>query len=252
MTIFIKLIFLVVTTLIITGCDSEAKIIYKEEPEWYSIDESLYRSCPSDMKAIGKICIDIYEASKADATEILEGVNNSIAISAQNRQPWRVNPINMEAVNMFDSACKAVGKRLCKAEEWYFACATDEHNNYFFGDIFDSKICNSVDTYCEDYCIKNSISLEECNISENCGYKYYCFSIQPTGVFPNCTNKYGFYDVNGNVWETVLSENDPRGFEIKGGAFNCASPSSRFNCMFNASWSQLYAGFRCCKDRDKK
>jgi hypothetical protein len=35
---------------------------------------------------------------------------------------------------------------------------------------------------------------------------------------------------------------------VRGGAFNCASASIRLACTFNASWADLFAGFRCCHD----
>ena len=72
----------------------------------------------------------------------------------------------------------------------------------------------------------------------------------PTGAFPKCTNGSGLYDVNGNVWEVVPvpTDQDSRGYQVRGGAFNCGSPSYRFECGFNATWSDLYAGFRCCRE----
>ena len=90
------------------------------------------------------------------------------------------------------------------------------------------------------------------NCGYNCGYDFSgekCFKAVPTGSFKSCHNDFQVFDVNGNVWEAVLSDSDSRGFEIRGGAFNCANPSERLKCTFNASWSALYAGFRCCKDR---
>ena len=97
---------------------------------------------------------------------------------------------------------------------------------------------------------ENGIPPGECSTSLNCGYTYDCFHVDPTGLFPTCTNKYGHFDINGNVWEVVPSADDDRGFEIRGGAFNCASPDQRVTCGFNAGWEALYAGFRCCKDAE--
>ena len=70
----------------------------------------------------------------------------------------------------------------------------------------------------------------------------------PTGDFFACTNDYGTFDICGNVWEIVPSDTDLRGYEVRGGAFNCAGASARLQCTFNAGWTALYAGFRCCRD----
>ncbi|MBP7124948.1 hypothetical protein KBD49_01100, partial [Myxococcota bacterium] len=67
------------------------------------------------------------------------------------------------------------------------------------------------------------------------------------GTCPECRNPYGLNAVNGNVWEVVPVEGS-RGYEVRGGAFNCGSPSVRFRCDFNATWDGLFAGFRCCRD----
>lgn len=209
-----------------------------------------YAPCPDDMVSMGTVCIDQYEASKSDATDSDMGVDETQAMSVPNKIPWYVNPVTKNDLTIFQNACNTAGKRLCRANEWMESCQTGERNNYVFGNNFDATICNSVDTFCEDHCNENSISLESCNLATNCGYQYNCFHVSPTGSFQGCTNSYGTFDTGGNVWEIVLSETDSRGYEVKGGAFNCASPAVRLNCNYNATWSALYAGFRCCKDQE--
>jgi len=159
-----------------------------------------------------------------------------------------VNPMNQAALQKFQAACQAAGKRLCTKEEWFQTCTGPKGNAYFFGNVFDREACNCVDSFCDDYCAENGIAPGDCNISTTCGYSYNCFHAVPTGTFPGCTNEYGAFDVNGNVWEVVPSADDPRGYEVRGGAFNCASPEVRLKCTFNAGWDQLYAGFRCCRE----
>ncbi|MBN1960090.1 MAG: SUMF1/EgtB/PvdO family nonheme iron enzyme [Deltaproteobacteria bacterium] len=210
--------------------------------------------CPNDMVAIGSaFCIDKYEASRADATESDQGINNSIAISQPGVLPWMVDEMTTTHFNEFKDACQAAGKHLCSKEEWFAACTGSQQNNYVYGNIFNRETCNCVDTFCDDFCVQRSIS--PCDTTTNCGYTYYykynieIFHEVPTAQFSDCTNDYGTLDINGNVWEIVTSTNDllNRGYEIRGGAFNCASASARVNCSFNATWSTLYAGFRCCK-----
>jgi len=153
-----------------------------------------------------------------------------------------------EHFESFQAACAAAGKHLCTKDEWYAACAGPDAQPYVYGATFDREICNCVDTFCDDYCEENGLT--SCNTGASCGYAYNCFHEVPTAEFTGCTNEYGTFDINGNVWEIVPSDTDPRGYEVRGGAFNCAGASQRVSCGFNASWPDLYAGFRCCKPLD--
>jgi hypothetical protein len=207
-------------------------------------------TCPEDMVMVGSdFCIDIYEASRPDATPFDPGTNETMATSRPGVLPWMVNPMTYDHLLTFQAACQAAGKHLCTKEEWYSACTgPDPGNLYVFGNTFDREICNCVDTFCDDYCEANDIAPADCSMGANCGYTYYCFHEVPTGEFPGCTNTYGTFDICGNVWEVVPSDTDSRGYEVRGGAFNCASASARLQCTYNAGWTALYAGFRCCLD----
>jgi formylglycine-generating enzyme len=204
--------------------------------------------CPADMVAIGsEFCMDTYEASRPDATAFNAGANESSATSRPGVLPWMVNPVNRTHLQRFQNACQAAGKRLCTGTEWLAACqGPPPGTTYVFGNTFNRETCNCVDTFCDDYCSVNGILPGSCNIAANCGYAYSCFHVAPTASFPQCTNAYGTFDINGNVWEVVPSQTDPRGYEVRGGAFNCASASARLQCTYNAGWDDLYAGFRCC------
>jgi hypothetical protein len=203
-------------------------------------------SCPADMVAVGHaFCIDRYEASRPDATATSQGVQTSVAMSRPGVLPWMVRPMSAADFTQFQAACAAAGKHLCTKNEWVAACSGPEQNPYVYGVTYDRETCNCVDTFCDDYCEQNAIA--SCSTSANCGYTYNCFHEVPTGELTGCTNMYGTFDINGNVWEIVPSDSDSRGFEVRGGAFNCAGAAERVSCSFNATWSDLYAGFRCCK-----
>lgn len=201
--------------------------------------------CPDGMVGVeDAYCIDRYEASRPDAGGDTMGADTTRALSRAGVIPWYVNPLSLAAVERFAAACRRSGKHLCTRGEWYAACAGTAETVYAFGDVFDRETCNSVDTFCDDYCADHGIP--DCLLSADCGYRYGCFRVMPTGSFPACVGEYGALDLNGNVWEVVVSDRDYRGFEIRGGAFNCAGASERLRCTFNAQWLQLYAGFRCC------
>ncbi len=206
-------------------------------------------SCPSDMVAVGSAyCIDRYEASRSDATASTQGTDATQAFSRPGVLPWMVNPMTAAHLAEFEAACGAAGKRLCTKDEWSAACTGPEENAFVYGGAFDREACNCVDTYCDDFCAEQG--LESCSTASDCGYTYDCFHEAPTGSFPSCTNEYGTLDINGNVWEIVPSTTDARGYEVRGGAFNCANASARVSCDYNANWTALYAGFRCCRDAD--
>ena len=203
-------------------------------------------TCPPDMVAVGNAyCIDQYEASRSDATSTDQGVQTTLAQSRPGVLPWMVNPMSDAHFEEFQAACAAAGKHLCTNDEWFAACSGPDLTAYVYGSTFDREACNCVDSFCDDFCEANGISA--CSTAANCGYTYDCFHEVPTGQFSACANAYETFDINGNVWEVVSSDSDPRGYEIRGGAFNCASASQRVSCEFNAGWLALYAGFRCCR-----
>jgi len=205
-------------------------------------------SCPEDMVLVDdSLCIDRWEASRPDATESDAGQDDSRATSRPGVLPWMVNPMNDQVLATFQAACQAAGKRLCTPQEWSRVCQ-GTGTVYSFGDGFDPEICNCVDSFCDDYCRQEGIAPADCNTATNCGYDYHCFRVVPTGSFPDCRAACGAFDISGNVWEVVPSDSDPRGYEVRGGAFNCASPATRLQCSYNAGWNALYAGFRCCRN----
>ncbi|MGC8927091.1 MAG: formylglycine-generating enzyme family protein [Myxococcota bacterium] len=206
--------------------------------------------CPPDMANIeNSFCMDRYEASRPDATESSAGTNNSYATSRRGVIPWQIKD-NLEANN----ACKNAGKRLCTEKEWYFACAGKDERIYSYGNKYDPIICNGIDAFCE-------CNSSECSSLSHCPYPH-CYSekssegggpcgaafrVMPTGSFDNCVNEYGVYDLNGNVWELVDTED---GYEhFRGGAYNCGDSESLHRCDYDATWGPSAKGFRCCKDK---
>jgi len=207
-------------------------------------------SCPPDMANIeNSFCIDLYEASRPDATDRSSGTDNSYATSRKGVLPWLVKS-HREA----DEACRNAGKRLCTSSEWYFACAGKENLVYSYGNNYDPKVCNGIDTFCncDD---PNCSNLKVCpyphcyneSSSEGGGPCGSDFRLMPTGSFPNCKNKYGVYDINGNVWEHIFDGSD---YDVRGGAYNCGDSETLHRCDYVPSiWKPSALGFRCCLGR---
>ena len=232
------------------------------------LDEST-EPCPSDMVFVPAapdqgvpeaFCMDRYEASRQDATAVSMGSITTIAVSQPGVLPWYEKPFDVVKFQLFKDACQAADKRICEENEWYHSCAGTAGNIYVFGDAFDKDVCNSVDTWCDTYCQDHGI--DPVMDYDGCGYGLYYtypqygppFHPTPTGYMNGCMNEFGAYDVNGNVWEIVPDDpaTSPMGwtFQVRGGAFNCGGASTRLQCTYEANWTSLYAGFRCCRDPD--
>ncbi len=173
---------------------------------------------PGMVKVADLFCIDIHEASRPDATASSTGSDSSKAVTCKGVLPWQVTH-NLEA----DKACKAAGKRLCDPAEWEAACRGPNKTIYGYGDTYEKKTCNGIDAF-----------------------EAWKFHLTPTGAFAGCTNGYGVFDMNGNLWEHVRGGD---GKTIRGGAFNCSDSRTLHRCDYvPGSWNPTAQGFRCCAD----
>ena len=192
--------------------------------------------CPTNMVSINNsFCIDKYEASKPDATSKLQGNDTSKALTLPGVKPWEV--ANNAAAQ---EACEASGKTLCNEKQWQTACAGPDETLYAYGDEYESATCNGIDAFCLcDDCVEGeSCSYPHCY--NDCGAS---FKKMPTGSFPNCTNAYGVFDMNGNLWEHVLGGSEKT---VRGGAFNCKDSKTLHECTYVPGWVPSALGFRCC------
>jgi hypothetical protein len=202
-------------------------------------DEGLVCDCPQGMVNIESLfCMDIYEASRPDATAQSAGTDNSYAVSREGVMPW--SHVSLAEAG---AACAAAGKRLCTPAEWEQACRGPEDWQYSYGTDYDTEICNGIDTFCN--CGPGSA----CENADPCPYPH-CywdcgapFHPTPTGAFPDCYSAYGVYDITGNLWDTV------QGGMGRGGAYNCGNSEALHTCSYEADWASdnnSNFGFRCC------
>jgi len=190
--------------------------------------------CPSSMVNIeNEFCIDIYEASKG--TRNICGNVINYAVSRPGVLPWYDREWTV-TLQVAIAACENAGKRLCTRAERIKACKGPDQTKYCYGDSYEPQTCNGIDAHCPD------------GGYEKCYEDYWgSWEEEPTGYFQDCTNEYGVYDMNGNIWEWAVEDGGTGG--AYGGAYNCGYyPATRTKCDFKCTWSQYWVGFRCCMD----
>jgi hypothetical protein len=190
-------------------------------------------------------CMDLYEASRPDATATSEGTKTTAARNRKGVLPWQMSWLANPGDNLKEArkACKDAGKVLCKLSQWITACEGPKKLVYSYGNTYQADTCNGIDKYC--YC--NS---SPCKGVKPCPYTY-CelacgadFKVDPTGNSPGCKNHWGVYDVTGNVWELTDSTDGKEHF--RGGAYNCGDSVSLHRCDHDGTWGPSARGFRCC------
>ena len=144
---------------------------------------------------------------------------------------WSLPLVNVswgEAQNI----CGAMDKRLCREEEWEFACEGPEALPYPYGYVRDGAACNHDRADLFDPRAK----LRDQRVA--------------TDSLPRCKSPFGVFDLVGNVdeWTTRESRDPPWRSILRGGWWL----TGRNRCRAaTESHSEIYAGsqtsFRCCK-----
>lgn len=130
-------------------------------------------------------------------------------------------------------ACKNSGKRLCKPEEWDFACMGMEKKQYPYGNEYREDFCNGFEY----------------------GKKRGAIGVIPAGTLEKCNNSMGVYDLSGNLWEWIDGTDETKTLKlVKGGGFsNSGYDEGVMSCHKNTYQPPNIrlsgVGFRCCKDR---
>ncbi|MCK6590239.1 MAG: SUMF1/EgtB/PvdO family nonheme iron enzyme [Polyangiaceae bacterium] len=229
-------------------------------------------SCPEEMVNAGGYCIDKYEAHlvRVDSPETVlphfEHPKRKVKYMARSRAGIAPQAyINrMEAAR----ACKAAGKRLCSAREWYGACAGSRGTRYPYGDEEVAGVCNTGKTH-----------LMQKLFGPNVKYTYAAHYNSPrlhkepgflakSGEYDGCVSDYGVYDMVGNLHEWVADDVSrkllkevpvefgpellgPKGSgAFIGGYFSSQGEHGRGCAYLTATHSPDYhdysIGFRCC------
>lgn len=183
-------------------------------------DGILCNGCQPGMARIERtgatpFCIDVYEASRQDATADAVGSDSTVATNRAAVQPWK-GATFAEA----GDACTAVGKRLCTDGEWVAACQGAEGRLYPYAQLYAPTTCHGI------------------NAPPTSGPV-------ATGAFAECISQDGLFDMSGNLEEWTADR------RVRGGAYNDVQNNLKCtsaDATVNPTLAQDNVGFRCCDD----
>jgi len=171
--------------------------------------------------------IDVYEASRPDATDTAAGTDETHRCGVADRLPW-TNASFDEA----SDACISSGKRLCHIAELQEACEGLANKTYPYGNAYVGTTCNGIDAPGS--------------------------AAAPTGSFLGCLSADGVFDLSGNVaeWSDTVqgqTNGNPKYdiMSLHGGSY--LTPANGLTCTFDFDVISTNAvlpslGFRCCQD----
>jgi sulfatase modifying factor 1 len=220
--------------------------------------EAKGRGCTDGMTSIlGKFCIDQFEASTVEmlgkgktrphsAFLAVDGLK----VKAVSRRG--VKPQGHISRDQAASACENAGKRLCSDDEWLLACKGKRPTQYPYGEARHAGRCNDVGV--------SSFNLYYGAAGAEPPQEMYTFtnmndprlnqvkgSLAPTGSFRSCKNKFGVYDMVGNLHEWTGA----KGATFRGGYYLDTQINGE-GCDYRttahaAKYHDYSTGFRCCK-----
>jgi sulfatase modifying factor 1 len=139
-----------------------------------------------------------------------------------------------------NSKCQSIGKRLCTAEEWTFACEGEQIKPYPYGDGLHRD---------ESICDQTHDPMPDPSYPKSEWHKYY--PGHASGSFKKCVSVFGVYDLVSGVDEWVFNESGkPFVSGLKGGY---GTKLVRTRCrpmttVHGPTHSFYQQGFRCCGD----
>lgn len=156
--------------------------------------------------------------------------------------PNRENQLPLVTIDWYSakSKCESVGKRLCTADEWTFACEGPAMQPYPYGDGLHRD---------ESICDQTHMPMPDPSLPRSEWPKYYPGHL--SGSFPKCISPFGVYDMVSGVDEWVFNESrKPYVSGLKGG-YGTKLVRTRCRPMTDVhgpTHSFYQQGFRCCSN----
>jgi formylglycine-generating enzyme len=156
------------------------------------------------------------------------------------------NPIVMVSWYEARDKCRAEGKRLCKEDEWTFACEGEEATPYATGYLRDADTCvidRPWKAFDEAALAARTTARARAEIER-------LWQGSASGAHPLCKSAFGVFDLTGNVDEwtrSAVAEGRPS--VLKGGYWGPVRARCRPATRAHDEEHTLYQqGFRCCAD----
>lgn len=219
--------------------------------------------CPPEMALVGDdVCVDRWEASLVQV--LSDGSEQAwapygplpagtVALRAVSKPG--VVPQGYVSGEQAQQACANAGKRLCTDAEWTRACRGPEGTQFPYGSDRVAGICNDdgrdehpvVEASRRSGCPSNRMWYEG---MDNPLINQLDNTVQKTGARGGCTNRYGTFDMVGNLHEWI---DDPAG-TFRGGYFMDTWRNGE-GCDYETvahrlSYHDYSTGFRCCLAAD--
>lgn len=138
--------------------------------------------------------------------------------------------------------CEEVGKRLCTADEWTFACEGEEMRPYPYGDGYHRD---------EEACDQQHDSMDPSKPRSEWKNYYYAHR---SGSAKTCSSPFGVYDMTANVDEWVFNERGnydkpPYVSGLRGGywSYKVRTRCRPMTDVHGPGHSFYQQGFRCCR-----
>lgn len=158
--------------------------------------------------------------------------------------PNRENEFPLVTIDWYSAKakCEAVGKRLCTADEWTFACEGPTIKPYPYGDGLhrDATACNIDEPSMDPSTPRSEWSKHNRSV--------------PSGVMKNCVSWAGVNDMTGNVDEWTYEptgnwDHPPYVSVLRGGYWGPVRSRCRPRTdVHGPNFSFYQQGFRCCAD----
>lgn len=215
------------------------------------------------MVALDTFCVDRFEA-------VLVGEDGA-ELSAYERPPAKVayraaarpGAVPQGYISRIEAsaACERAGKRLCRAREWFAACAKTEPARcntgkpHVLSQLFGKRVTFTYDAHYNNP-----------RVNREPGF------LSKTGAHPGCTSPAGVFDMIGNLHEWVADDVSsrlakevpleygqhrlgPKGSGVfMGGYYSSKAEHGRGCAYVTATHAPDYhdysTGFRCCRDLD--
>ncbi len=232
------------------ACDPSAMPL----PNAGLVEASWDPACPDGMIAVGRFCIDRFEASLV----VLDASGAVTASWSPYFHPGRtrVRAVSVEGAvpqgyidaDAAAGACAEAGKRLCTDEEWLRACQGPRATLYPWGDDAAPGACN--DARAQHPAVEYFGTAEPWIWSElgNPCILQVPAGLQTSGAHPACVTSEGAFDMVGNLHEwTAAAEGTFRGGFFVDTVLNGPGCSYATVAHDRTHWDYS-TGFRCCAD----